>query len=123
MGRNNVWLSGLLAGLCLFGVTGSAKASENDGALVDSVRVDKNGLGFVQLNVTTGGTPACAAGFGGYFMKNLAFDTNTAGGKSMLSLLTSAKVAGVHIHTWGTGTCVLYGGYMEDLNLLILKKQ
>ncbi|MDP1822485.1 MAG: hypothetical protein Q8L48_04565 [Archangium sp.] len=78
-------------------------------ATVSSVRVDAaTGRGFIFFS-TNISTPATCAASANYSMMNVfAFDTTTAGGKSILSLAASAKLAGRTITAFGTGTCLLY---------------
>jgi hypothetical protein len=45
----------------------------------------------------------------------LAFNTNEAGGRAILSIVLAAQASGKKINARGTGTCSLYG-VMEDWN-------
>jgi hypothetical protein len=77
---------------------------------VEYVRVDKTGKGFIQFKSALTGSPAsCTTSY----TKALAFNTNTDGGKAILSLALSAQASGRTIRARGTGTCANYG-IMED---------
>lgn len=82
-------------------------------ATVIQVRVDKSGLGYVVFNKTLSETPASCiqSGFG----SALAFNTNDAGGRAILSVVLAAQASGKKIKAVGTGTCTSYG-VMEDWN-------
>ncbi|APD95710.1 hypothetical protein BM523_17865 [Alteromonas mediterranea] len=74
---------------------------------VETVRVDKSGRGYVKFKEPLSGEPATC--INGNHDNHLAFDTNTAGGKSILSIVLSAHATGSKIHASGTGTCDVYG--------------
>jgi hypothetical protein len=80
---------------------------------VELVRVDKSGTGYVQFTTNlvaqNGALPAC----GTSYPRALAFDTNTAGGKSILSLVLAAKMSKTKIFARGTNACAAYG-VIED---------
>ncbi len=74
--------------------------------LVDYVRADKSGFGFVQFTTALSNTPAeCAS----TYPQALSFDIATAGGKAVYALVLSAKVTGKRIYAKGTGACSQYG--------------
>lgn len=76
-----------------------------DGAKVIKVRVDKSGKGMIEFDRPLTSTPAaCINGFQTW----LAFDTNTAGGKSIMSIALTAQASGERILARGTGACDIY---------------
>ena len=80
---------------------------------VDLVRVDKSGKGYVKFKerlASSGGLPGC----GTSHPHHLAFDTNTSGGKGILSLALSAKAANQKIWARGTGDCSGIYGSVEN---------
>lgn len=89
-------------------------AGSVNNAKVLKVRIDKTGLGMVFFNVDLSSPPACVTNPA--YSSVLAFDTNTAGGKSVLAILLSAQVTGSNISATGTGTCTLYTTPIEDWN-------
>jgi hypothetical protein len=82
-------VAALLAAFFVVGLHGTAEAaSENDDVTVNFVRVDKNGYGYIQISANTAGSPPACGTSNGY-ANSLAFDTNTPGGKSILSVATA----------------------------------
>ncbi|WP_424195366.1 hypothetical protein ACMYR3_05730 [Ampullimonas aquatilis] len=78
---------------------------------VNYVRVDNSGLGYVSFTSSLVGTPAsCTNGY----TKELSFDTNTPGGKSILATVLTAKATGKTIYALGTATCAQYPNAMES---------
>lgn len=76
------------------------------GYTVENVRVDRSGKGYVKFTTALGGEPAaCVSGHTSHF----AFDTNTAGGRAILSLVLSAQASKKKIHAKGAGECDIYG--------------
>lgn len=80
---------------------------------VDEIRVDASGKGFVKFTTDLVGTPATC--ITSSYTRNLAFDTNEPGGRSILSVVLTAKTSGKRIWARGTGTCSVYGS-MESWN-------
>ena len=78
---------------------------------VDLVRVDKTGLGYVKFKNDLLGTPADCIQPG--YEAALAFDTNQAAGKSIMSLVLAAQASGRKVLARGTGSCAIYG-VMEE---------
>lgn len=78
---------------------------------VEYVRVDKNGLGLVSFMLPNGGQPATC---GQSYSSGLAFDARESGGKAMLATALAAKAAGSIVIAYGTGSCDLYSGSIED---------
>lgn len=74
---------------------------------VDFVRVDKSGFGYVNFKTKLVGTPANCTQPG--YEAALAFNTNEAGGKAILSLVLSAQASGKKILARGSGACAVYG--------------
>ena len=74
------------------------------------IRIDKTGRGFVQFTQAltelpgTNTTNDC----GNLYPKALAFDTNTAGGKAIYSMVLSAESQNKRIWAKGTGNCSIY---------------
>jgi len=79
---------------------------------ISFVRVDKTGKGYIKFVSALINSPAtCTTTF-----KNaLAFDTNTPGGKAILSTALSVQARGATMYARGTGKCTIYG-VMEDYN-------
>lgn len=82
-------------------------AGEVNGFTVQNVRVDKGGYGFIKFVEPLQGTPAACISGGHDF--HLSFDTNTSGGKGVLSLALLAQATGKKVQAKGTGTCDQYG--------------
>lgn len=83
-------------------------SNSNSGALYPHfVSTRSDGIAYVYFQGTRSGTiPSCATdNAGGYF--RLAFDSNTAGGKSMLAILLAAHASGETIWFSGTADCGL----------------
>lgn len=97
----------LLPFLLAFSGAGYASGLAN-GYEVDYVRVDHTGLAYVNFMSALINSPASCTETPG-FTKALAFDTNTAGGKSILSVVLMAKASGKTIYAVGTGSCESYG--------------
>jgi hypothetical protein len=79
---------------------------------IDYVRVDNNGKGFVRFTSALQDTPATCTN--PTYANMLSFDSNTAGGQAILSLVLSAKASGAFISARGTGTCTIYNNTMEN---------
>ena len=79
---------------------------------VDSVRVDRNGRGFVAFTSPLIDSPATC---GSDYPNLLAFNTNTAGGRSILAVALTAKASDKKMRVRGTGYCQTYG-VIEDWN-------
>ena len=78
-----------------------------------AVRVDKTGKGMVTFDQLLVGTAATCR----YptYHSSLAFDTNTAGGKSVLALVLAARATGESITALSTGDCSIYNNnWVED---------
>jgi hypothetical protein len=82
-----------------------------DNATVTQVRVDKSGIGYVTFNIPIYGEPASCTQAG--YTNVLAFNTNEAGGRAILSIVLAAQASGKKIRAAGTGTCPSYG-IIED---------
>lgn len=78
-----------------------------EGATVTQVRVDKSGAGYVVFDKPLYDTPANCTQSG--YKNVLAFDTNEAGGKAILSIVLAAQASGKKVTAVGTGTCPIYG--------------
>jgi hypothetical protein len=75
--------------------------------------VDFNGFCLVKFSQPIAGTPpSCVVPS---YASALAFDTNTAGGRSLRAVLLSAKASGSTLDVGGKGTCGVYPGQIEDL--------
>lgn len=78
------------------------------------IRIDTSGYGIVTFSappVTPG--PSCIVAF---YANSIAFNSNTAGGKSFLTAMLAAKMAGTTVSVWGLGTCTIYGSSVEDFS-------
>ena len=91
-------------------VGSSAFASSKNGLLITKIRVEVDGRAVIYFNSTISGY-ACA----GWANDSMAIPLNTDGGKSALSQLMAAKLAGRTVDVVGLGTCTLYGGNVEGL--------
>jgi|SRR6185437_12415866 len=80
---------------------------------VTDVRVDADGKGMAFFSAPLGSAqPTCV--LSGY-ANALAFDTNTAGGRSILAFVLAAQSSGTVIKgVFGYGTCNVYGSTVED---------
>jgi hypothetical protein len=80
---------------------------------VTDVRIDADGKGMVYFSSPLGsGSPTCVQS--GY-ANALAFDTNTAGGRSILAFVLAAQLSNTELTgVFGYGTCNVYGGTVED---------
>lgn len=92
----------LFAGAMVFAPTADA------GFLIGTQKVtriamqnDGGTLAYVEFDGSRTGNPACAAGQPKRFM----FDTSTARGKALLSMLTAAMYAQRPVYATGTNTC------------------
>ncbi len=83
-------------------------------AKVVMVRVDKQGQGMLVFDQSVGGTPPSCVIAG--YVNAMAFDANTSGGKAILAMALAAKASGSSVEVYGTGTCSIYGNYVEDVN-------
>ena len=87
--------------------------------LVENIRVDADGKGYVTFNNNLINTPpSCVIST---YSNALSFDTSTAGGKGIYALVLSAKAMGKRIAAYGTGSCDNYSviekwswGYLTD---------
>lgn len=73
---------------------------------VKYVRVDKNGKGIVKFQKPLAGTPSSC---GSSHNSDLAFNTNTEGGKAIFSIVLTAYTTGKKIQAYGTNNCDIYG--------------
>jgi hypothetical protein len=90
-------------------------AAVND-LLVDLVHVDGS-TGYVRFVSSLGGAPAAC---GAAHTQELGFSLTSSGGKSLLALVTAAKMSGAKITATGTGACTSYSDF-EDLNYGLLE--
>ncbi|MDB6107634.1 MAG: hypothetical protein JWO52_7633 [Gammaproteobacteria bacterium] len=81
-------------------------SNDNSGALFPHFVTSQNdGIAYVYFSGTRSGTvPTCATDNAGGFFR-LAFDSTTAGGKSMLAILLAAHSAGETVWFNGAGNC------------------
>lgn len=78
---------------------------------VVKVRIDQSGKGFVYFDQNVVGSPSCIMPT---YENALAFDTNTAGGKAIMTRALAAKAMEDLITVYGSGTCSIYGSWAED---------
>ena len=102
---------GFAAVVAVCGLATAASAGTLTG-LVQLVRVDADGRGMVQFDTPLNAAAGCCSG--STCSTTLAFDTRTAGGKAVLTLLTSAKLSGKRVAVTSAGTCTTYPGQAED---------
>lgn len=108
-------LVGAIAGLVSMN---SFAIGQITGSKVVQVRVDKDGKGMVVFEVVLGGSrPSCSSSY----PNALAFDANTAGGKSVLAMALAAKISGQLVSAYGKGACAVYGNYVEDWDYGLLQ--
>lgn len=81
-------------------------------AKVVQVRIDQSGQGVVTFSQPLSGSTASCADSG--YANALAFNTNTAAGKAIMALALAAKATGDTVSVYGTGTCSIYGNWIED---------
>lgn len=98
-------IAALIVLLSISSNTIAAGAVEN--ANVVQVRIDRSGIGYVTFDTPVIGEPATCRQSG--FANVLAFNTNEAGGKAILSIVLAAQASGKKIRATGTGTCISYG--------------
>lgn len=97
----------VLLGICGFAGSGLAAGTVTD--FVTAIRVDSTGKGLVQFASAVVGVATCCTGTTCNTNTSfLAFDTNTAGGKAILTLVTSAKLSNKKVQATGTGGCSVY---------------
>ena len=110
----------ILLALASIGLVTNTSYAESiaDSLTVYQVRIDQSGRGYVWFSSALTGTPASC---GSSHPNQLSFDTNTNGGKAILSMALSAKMSGKRIYAQGTGTCEGYNtverwnvGYLRD---------
>lgn len=97
---------------CNFSYATSIKAK------IIKVRVDRSGAGMMVFDQELEGeSPSC---INTYYRNALAFDTNTAGGKSILATALAAKAQGVTVYANGLGLCTTYSGnHVEDVAYMV----
>ena len=80
---------------------------------VDRIRIDNDGKGYVRFTKELQGHDGEPAACAGNHPSHLAFDSNTAGGKAILSIVMTAQASSKKISARGTGACSIYTG-VED---------
>jgi hypothetical protein len=97
----------------LLGCVSSAFAYGTVSGTVTEVRVDADGKGMVFFSQTiVGAPPSCVHSA---YTNAFAFNSNTAGGRSVLAVALAAKATGDTISVVGAGTCVIFGNaWVED---------
>jgi hypothetical protein len=102
--------------MCL-ALIGTVEAAGSVTARVTHVRVDRDGLGMILFDQNVVGTPAsCRVSA---YVTALAFNSNTAGGKALLAAALTAKAMGEPVIAYGTGTCTVYGNWVEDVDYAV----
>lgn len=106
----------ILLAIGLLGIAPSAQAAGAVSGKIQQIRIDADGRAMVFFDQPIGSSsPACVNGPA--YGKALAFNSATAAGKSVLSVLLLAKSTGRTVHAYGLGTCTVYGnGTAEDWN-------
>jgi hypothetical protein len=87
---------------------GTALATSVTGARIVNIRADANGLAIIAIDQTVAGPPCSANG------SIFAFNTNTAGGRSILTIAMAAKLSGRLVEFAGNNGCAGGAGF-EDL--------
>jgi hypothetical protein len=112
----------VLFALSFFSIILSAQvyAGTSIDAKVIQIRLDNDGVGMVFFDKPiTGGSPTC---INSYYNNALSFNSNTAGGKGILSVALAAKAMSVSVFAYGTGFCKNYGdAHVEDMAYLITR--
>ena len=94
-------------------IGGAAQAAgQVNNSLVENVRIDENGHGYIKFVDALQSVPAACISNGHTY--HLSFDTNTAAGRGIMSLALAAQAAGKKIYAMGTGTCNQYVGVVES---------
>jgi len=103
----NKLLKATLGGLLFSGAVAFAPTADA-GFLIGTQKIvriamqnDTGVLAYVEFDGTRTGNPACASGQPRKFI----FDTSTARGKALLSMLTAAMYAQRPVYATGTNTC------------------
>lgn len=109
-----------IVGLLLFLVASSATAAPSVTGRVEKIRVDASGKAMVFLTSDLNDLSSAGCAPTGQWARALAFDGTTAGGKNVLSLVTSAYLAGKQLAAFGKTTCDLYSGILADLDYLYI---
>lgn len=106
----------IIGGLMMF--CSSVYATSIHNAKIIQIRVDKTGIGMIVFDQPLQGTnPAC---INPTYKNALAFDTNSAGGKSILSVALTAKAQNANVFAYGLNSCAIFGGaHVEDLDYMI----
>jgi len=87
---------------------------------VKAVRVDADGRAMVQFTAPIAGLAACCT-VGSCASDSLAFDTKTAGGKALLTLVTSAKLSLKTLQVTTASACTIFPGLAEDVQSGVLQ--
>src|SRR5438876_8918493 len=111
-----IWLGALALFILTVGLAPSANAAGTVTGLVVNIRVDADGRGMVQFDTTVSSQASCGTALANSF----GFDTKTAGGKAVLTLLTSAKLSGKKVQATGSGLCTVYSN-AEDYSSGVLQ--
>lgn len=103
----NKLLKGIIGGLVCAGAVAVAPTADA-GFLIGTQKIvriamsnDSGVLAYVEFDGSRTGNPACASGQ----PKRFIFDTSTARGKALLSMLTAAMYAQRPVYATGTNTC------------------
>jgi hypothetical protein len=97
----------------------AARAASFTGA-VKAVRVDSDGRAMVQFTAPITGLSSCCTA-GTCLADSLGFDTKTAGGKALLTLVTTAKLSGKGLQVTTASACTVYPGFAEDVQSGVLQ--
>jgi len=87
---------------------------------VKAVRVDADGRAMVQFTAPITGLAACCTA-GSCVTDSLAFDTKTAGGKALLTLVTTAKLSLKTLQVTTANVCTIFPGLAEDVQTGVLQ--
>ena len=99
-------------------LSGQASAGNIQDARVTWIRVDSSGIGMVFFDKTIASSPTCINATA--YKNALAFDSNTSGGKSILSSSIAAKAMGAVVVAYGKNTCAIFNGaHVEDMDYMI----
>jgi hypothetical protein len=108
-------LRNILIALSLVVVSNAVLAAGYVTGKITTVRVDANGNGIAMFSTVLTTPSACVSTT---YNNMMAFNTNTAGGRSMLAAMLFAQGKGNTVSAVGTGACGVYGGSIEDMLLM-----
>lgn len=101
--------------LCLFFIsvaTTSFAIGTFNSAKITKIRIDGNGTAMIFFDRDKVGTPPSCVHTA--YSRALGVDTNTDGGKAVLSVALTVKATGGSMTAHGLGVCGVYGGTIVE---------